>query len=123
MAEARPANPTEPSAPPVIDRVHDGDTAQWRLRVGGDCPWLEGHFPERPVLPGVVLLRWAIQAAGDTWPELDTVTGVSNLKFRNPVLPPAEVVLHLAFDASRRRIDFRYARDGKDCAQGRVRFA
>ncbi len=106
----------------MADREPPG-TARLQLRVADDSPWLDGHFPDRPVLPGVVLLRWAIGASGILWPSLDIVTRVSNLKFRRPVLPPADLDLELIYDADRGHVDFLFARDGTPSAQGRVGFA
>jgi 3-hydroxymyristoyl/3-hydroxydecanoyl-(acyl carrier protein) dehydratase len=111
---------------PVLDRfdasAEDGSVVL-ALTVPGDCPWLEGHFPDRPVLPGVVQLRWAIGAAGLLWPAMTTVTGVANLKFSAPILPPAAVELTLVRDTSRNRLGFTFRQDGQVRSQGRVNFA
>ncbi len=111
---------------PVLDHfdASAGDgTVVLALTVPGDCPWLEGHFPERPVLPGVVQLRWAIGAAGMLWPAMTTVTGVANLKFSAPILPPAAIELTLLRDTSRNRLGFTFRQGGRVRSQGRVSYA
>lgn len=40
--------------PHVIDRRADGNRLEIDLYVRGDGPWFDGHFPEQPILPGVV---------------------------------------------------------------------
>ncbi len=93
------------------------------LDVPADCPWLEGHFPGQPVLPGVVQLRWALQLATLIWPDLRTVAAVSNLKFQNPVLPPAQLRLLLQRHPQAARIDFSYHQGEQRCALGRAGYA
>lgn len=113
--------PRDDGAPALLSAARDGNRARLELAVPVDSPWLEGHFPERPVLPGVVLLRWAIEAGGLLWPALGTVQGVANLKFQRPVLPPADLALVL--ERSDGRLDFRFEREDTVVARGRVRFA
>ncbi|MEE4172951.1 MAG: hypothetical protein V2I57_01710 [Xanthomonadales bacterium] len=132
---------SHPGAPGVLNiRVEapkgDADdaglpkTVRLELAVAEDNPWVEGHFPEQAVLPGVVLLRWAIEAATAQWPILGAVRSVSNLKFQRPVLPPATLTLILELRTSKRpedapdhRLTFRYDQDDQACVRGGVRFA
>ena len=56
-----------------------------QLQVPHDHPAYAGHFPGRPILPGVVLLDLcarALQAAHGS-----TVTGVAQAKFLSPLTP------------------------------------
>ncbi len=126
MAPADAVWLTRPGAPTLLSSGEDGpDHRRLELEVGADTPWVQGHFPERAVLPGVVQLRWAIEAARSLWPELETVESISNLKFQHPILPPARLTLTLELrrgDAGH-RLSFRYARDDQACAQGGVHFA
>jgi 3-hydroxymyristoyl/3-hydroxydecanoyl-(acyl carrier protein) dehydratase len=92
------------------------------VELSADNPWLEGHFPGRPVLPGVVQLRWAITLAKHLWPQLGEVGAVSNLKFQKPVLPPAALRLELAHEPGSGRVDFSWHCEDQRCALGRVSF-
>ncbi|WP_206667579.1 hypothetical protein [Muricoccus nepalensis] len=61
-----------------------------RFTVPPEHPCLPGHFPGRPVVPGVVLLDRVMAAAG--------MAGAGRLpsaKFLRPVLPGEEVLVEL----------------------------
>jgi 3-hydroxymyristoyl/3-hydroxydecanoyl-(acyl carrier protein) dehydratase len=63
------------------------------LAIAPDHPAFDGHFPGRPILPGVVLLSEAlaaIEASSGRGPEAWTV---SNAKFLEPVTPGAALTL------------------------------
>lgn len=66
------------------------------LTIATDHPAFAGHFPGRPIVPGVVLLdlaQRAIEAAASV-----RVTGVAVAKFLSPVSPgePIELTFELA---------------------------
>ena len=55
--------------------------------VPADHPAFPGHFPGKPILPGVVLLDQALKlAAGALKPDV-AIRGLGNAKFFHPVPP------------------------------------
>lgn len=54
--------------------------------VPADHPAFAGHFPGKPILPGVVLLDRALLLAADAFPH-STIRQVGNAKFLSPVTP------------------------------------
>ena len=57
------------------------------ITVPVDHPAFAGHFPGTPILPGVVLLDWALQAiCDDTGVVLQNCT-INSVKFLSPALP------------------------------------
>lgn len=64
------------------------------LTLPADHPALPGHFPGRPLVPGVVILDLVIAAAGRAG---YAVTAVTTAKFSAPLYP--EMVCELALQA------------------------
>src|SRR5512136_659453 len=59
-------------------------------------PFFQGHFPSRPIMPGVLIVEAMAQTAGvlvfKSMPEEDYkksvfFLGMDNVKFRKPVIP------------------------------------
>jgi 3-hydroxymyristoyl/3-hydroxydecanoyl-(acyl carrier protein) dehydratase len=64
------------------------------FRIAADHPALPGHFPGRPVVPGVVLLDEVLALLRATWP--GRVTRLPQVKFLRPVLPEEMVAVAAA---------------------------
>ncbi len=64
-----------------------------RLRVPAEHPALPGHFPGRPVVPGVLLLDAVLQALRDAGHRPERLL---RAKFMAPVTPSAEVSIAVA---------------------------
>ncbi|MEN9396118.1 MAG: 3-hydroxyacyl-ACP dehydratase FabZ [Pseudomonadota bacterium] len=66
-------------------------------------PFFEGHFPHRPVMPGVLMLEALAQAAAllafdamDASPENGSIyyfAGIDNARFKRPVEPGDQLIL------------------------------
>ena len=96
----------------LIDELHDIKklfSATALVKVRKDSFFVQGHFPENPVMPGVLIVESFGQAAAAlTAHGLDKSTyenklvflmGVEKARFRNPVIPDCE--LHLKIEAIR----------------------
>jgi 3-hydroxyacyl-[acyl-carrier-protein] dehydratase len=80
-------------------------------------PFFVGHFPARPVMPGVLMLEALAQAAAilsfesaDAEPGDDTVVyfaGIDNARFKRPVGPGDQLVLEAAIERQKAGV-FRY---------------
>ena len=78
----------------LLDDAENRDgTAVGHYKVRGDEFFLKGHFPENPIVPGVILCEILAQSAcvlmKDAMGEGKTpvYTGLNNVKFRSPVRP------------------------------------
>jgi 3-hydroxymyristoyl/3-hydroxydecanoyl-(acyl carrier protein) dehydratase len=90
-----------------------------RVEIGVDHPAFAGHFPGRPMLPGVVLVAEAMEAASAE-PMLAGAIGLAPLllvaKFLAPVLPGATLEVGLRLEA--RALAFSIASQGRVVATG-----
>jgi beta-hydroxyacyl-ACP dehydratase FabZ len=65
-------------------------------------PFFQGHFPARPVMPGVLIMEALAQAGGvlaseirgaDKQGEIIYFMGMDNVRFRRPVVPGDQLIL------------------------------
>lgn len=92
----------------LIDRVLDyevGKSLRAIKNVTINEPFFQGHFPFRPVMPGVLILEAIAQATGilaflstDTRPTEQSLyyfVGVDKARFKQPVEPGDQMVLEV----------------------------
>jgi 3-hydroxyacyl-[acyl-carrier-protein] dehydratase len=110
-----PAPPTDlvgllPHRPPfrfvdAIEACEPGRSAVGRWRITGAEPWLAGHFPGHPVVPGVLQLEALAQVGAvialahpDHAGRLPLFGGVEEVRFRREVRPGDELRLEVEVD-------------------------
>jgi 3-hydroxyacyl-[acyl-carrier-protein] dehydratase len=89
-------------------------------------PFFKGHFPERPVMPGVLILEALAQVAGvlafyslgGRRGHIPLFTGIDKAKFRAPVVPGDQ--LRLELEVTRRRGDRVWAFIGRATVHGKL---
>ncbi|CAK13319.1 acyl-CoA synthetase family protein [Pseudomonas entomophila] len=107
-------------APEVLGHRQAGEELHLRLAVPLDLACFSGHFPQTPVLPGVVQLDWAIALAASHLQLAQRFAGMEVLKFQQLVRPGDELLLTLRFDATRGKLYFVYTCAGQPCSSGRI---
>ena len=98
----------------LVDRVLELEKGKRILalkNVTMNEPFFSGHFPNRPVMPGVMMLEALAQAAAilafdnvGVMPDDKTVfyfVGIDNARFKRPVEPGDQLMLHATLDRSR----------------------
>lgn len=91
----------------LVDRVLDYEAGKHLTAIKNvtiNEPFFNGHFPDQPIMPGVLLIEAMAQATGllgfltmGTEPQEDTLyilVGVNNVRFRKQVVPGDQVELH-----------------------------
>lgn len=100
----------------LIDKIaacEPGDSITAIKNVTFNEPFFQGHFPGRPVMPGVLIIEAMAQAGGvlshltvgnvDPKP-LYFLAGVNNARFRQTVQPGDQLVIRVEVDKTRRGI-------------------
>ena len=98
----------------LVDRVLELEKGKRILalkNVTMNEPFFAGHFPNRPVMPGVMMLEALAQAAAilafddmGVRPDDDTVfyfVGIDNARFKRPVVPGDQLILHATLDRAK----------------------
>ena len=99
----------------LVDRIIEckGDESCIGIKnVTFNEPQFQGHFPEQPVMPGVLLIEGMAQTAGALCvnaatigkPKLVYFMTINNAKFRKPVIPGDRVEFHMTKTNQRRNM-------------------
>jgi 3-hydroxyacyl-[acyl-carrier-protein] dehydratase len=101
----------------MIDRVREiepGKRIVALKNVSANEPYFEGHFPGRPIMPGVLILEAMAQAAGilafrtrDQKPSENIVyyyAGIDGARFKRPVVPGDQLEIEVVILASKRSL-------------------
>jgi 3-hydroxymyristoyl/3-hydroxydecanoyl-(acyl carrier protein) dehydratase len=107
--------------PTVLSSLPQAGGVRFELALPAEMPFLEGHFPGNPIIPGFLLLHWCrqflITAYGFT-PSLAPLT-FRAVKFLRPLRPGALVAL--TFEQKTNTVLFTlHDKSGALCASGRV---
>jgi 3-hydroxyacyl-[acyl-carrier-protein] dehydratase len=92
----------------MIDRVlelEEGKRCVALKNVSVNEPFFQGHFPENPILPGVLIIEAMAQTGGiagyslykDANEEITFLAGVDKVKFKKPVVPGDQLILKSEF--------------------------
>ena len=95
-------------------------TFETSRRIPADHPSLAGHFPNAPIVPGVVVLD-EVAAALAEWRKGSRLIGIPFVKFLSPIKPGQ--VFTIAFEAPENlanQIDFCCRVDGRMVVEGRL---
>ena len=73
----------------------DANSRLLTLEVPERLVFLEGHFDQYPLVPGVVMVQWAIHYAHDIFGHRGLFLGIERLKFTRALLPGTRFTLQL----------------------------
>ena len=90
----------------MVDRVIDFEEGKWLTaikNVSVNEPCFTGHFPEKPIFPGVLIMEALAQSMGILafkTRELEKgsifyFAGIDNARFKKPVVPGDQMTLHV----------------------------
>ncbi len=114
----------------LIDKVLDYSEGEYLLgvkNVSYNEPFFNGHFPQRPIMPGVLILEALAQATGilafkteREKPDNESLyyfVGIDNARFKRPVEPGDQLMLDVKLQKTKRGI---WIFDGEAKVDGKV---
>lgn len=118
----------------LVDRVVEcvpGSHIRAYKNITFNEPFFQGHFPDAPIMPGVLILEALAQAGGllavsgmeDTSGKLFLFTGLDGVKFRRQVIPGDRLELEcsdLRLKLNLCKMEARALVDGKLAAEARI---
>jgi 3-hydroxymyristoyl/3-hydroxydecanoyl-(acyl carrier protein) dehydratase len=87
-----------------------------------DLSCFPGHFPDGPVVPGVLEFDWAIEMAADMLGQSPRIESIEVLKFVHPLRPgdAFRIKVHIADEG---KLDLRLWGEEVEFARGRVKLS
>jgi 3-hydroxymyristoyl/3-hydroxydecanoyl-(acyl carrier protein) dehydratase len=107
--------------PHIVSVAAEGASVRMELRIPDALCYFEGHFPGRPILPGVVQLTWAIEFGRRHFSLPPRFAQLRNVKFMRVIVPNKHVMLRL--DAHGDELSFEYRIGDSTCSSGTVGFS
>lgn len=121
----------------LVDRIIEyepGKRAVGIKNVTFNEPHFQGHFPGKPIMPGVLIVEAMAQVGGvvlTQMPDIDgnlfLFAGIDKVRFRRPVVPGDQLIMTVDILSLKRR---RFAKvqalaevDGKRACEGELMFS
>jgi 3-hydroxymyristoyl/3-hydroxydecanoyl-(acyl carrier protein) dehydratase len=117
-----PAADPEIKEPEIVGVTRSEDRVELSLVVPRALLYFRGHFPNFPILPGIVQLDWAIHY-GKLYFSFGAVSPITiRIKFRKPIRPNHRVTLSLNHLRARSSLEFAYSDAEGACSSGQIGF-
>lgn len=110
------------TSPTILGRNLDNARAEFELQIPADLLYFMGHFPNAPILPGVVQVHWAVKFSNQSFSLTHEVPKIMQVKFQKVILPKALVTLVLKFDTEKQWVVFGYHSNLGDHSSGQLKF-
>lgn len=99
----------------LVDRVTElnvGESIVAYKNVSVNEPFFQGHFPQEPIMPGVLIIEALAQTAGvltfasdeTTKDSLLFLAGINDARFKRTVVPGDQLILRASLIKTRRNI-------------------
>lgn len=107
--------------PSTIIREHHDDEIVLDFVVAHDDEAFNGHFPERPILPGVVQVDWAVRLAALHLNLGDMFAQDIQIKFREVIIPEVPLTLRVQMDRAKSKLNFTYCSGDTTMSSGQIK--
>jgi acyl-coenzyme A synthetase/AMP-(fatty) acid ligase len=100
----------------------DVQHAVFELIAPRDLLYFDGHFPDRPILPGVVQVHWVIYYGRQCFDLPPSFRSIHGLKFQRVISPEMPFTLELVHEPAKCSLSFKINSDLGSHAHGRILF-
>lgn len=100
----------------LVDRILELESGVWavgELEVRSDMFWVEGHFPEYAVMPGVLIVEAMAQVGAvallslpENHGKIAFFAGIDKVRFKRQVVPGETLTMRVELTKVRGRIGF-----------------
>ena len=120
LFRATPYGEASMDRPEVLEELRGSDFLERACRVPHDLACLPGHFPDQPVVPGVLQLDWAMELAAQLLERTIEMSELSAIKLLAPLRPGDSFRIQVRSIAPC-EIEFTVWSENHEHAKGRVR--
>jgi 3-hydroxymyristoyl/3-hydroxydecanoyl-(acyl carrier protein) dehydratase len=108
--------------PKFLD-VHISETTYTlTLQLSAGIKWFEGHFPQQPILAGVVQTHWAAEIGKRVFAIEGDLARIDNLKFQSVIHPEQVLQLVLNHSPESNALKFSYRSNALNFSEGKFIF-
>ena len=109
---------------PVIRQVRQvPQGVEIDMSLPAELFFFRGHFPERPILPGVVQVDWAVRFA-DRYLKTDITSARDfRVKFKSVIEPTEVITMVLLRSSNDRKLEFSFRNHTGELSQGSITLA
>lgn len=106
--------------PYVRHSTVEDNQLELELYIPSELYYFSGHFPDKPVLPGVVQIDWVMTYAKEFLAVLGEFQGMEAIKFRDIIEPETTLHLLIHYRKDKHKLVFRYESAKGNHSSGRV---
>jgi 3-hydroxymyristoyl/3-hydroxydecanoyl-(acyl carrier protein) dehydratase len=108
--------------PEVLEQKISPHTVEMTLKIPENLSYFDGHFPDFPIVPGIVQLHWSIEFSKRIFKILGFFSQGTQLKFSQVMRPEEEVLLILDHNVEKRLIAYKYMKGEQILSSGRFQY-
>lgn len=90
------------------------------LKVPIDLAYCEGHFPDFPIVPGIVQIHWVVDFIRAYFMQAPILSKCSVIKFSHLIRPMDVITLTLEHFPEKSIVTYTYSNESKTLSSGRL---
>ena len=115
--------PNEITCPEIVNVSTEGKSTELALNIPKELIYFDGHFDQKPIVPGVVQIDWAVLFGRKFLDVVGDFQRLEVIKFHEFIEPNDKVGLTLAFNSERKKLSFEYSSSKGKHSSGRIVFS